>query len=97
MLDPRSDRLLAAFLLITTCVATTASVFAQSTGGDFELTSTTIDAGGGIASGADFELVGAIAQPEANAQQSSGGEFLLAGGFWANTNDSLFSNGFEGN
>ena len=87
----------ASLLLIAACIAVATSVLAQSSGGDFELTRTTIDAGGGTASGTDFELVGTIAQPEANAQQSSGGEFLLAGGFWANTTDAVFSNGFEGN
>ena len=83
----------ASLLLITA----TASVLAQSSGGDFELTQTTIDAGGGTTSGADFELVGTLAQPEADPRQSSGGEFLLAGGFWASANDTIFSNGFEGN
>ena len=87
----------ASLLVITACITAATSVFAQSVGGDFELTRTTIDAGGGNASGPDFELVGTIAQPEANGQQSSGGKFLLAGGFWANTTDALFSNGFEGN
>lgn len=84
-------------LLIAVFLAATTSVLAQSSGGDFELTRTTIDAGGGTAIGTDFELVGTIAQPEANVQQSSGREFLLAGGFWARTNDVMFSDGFEGN
>ena len=84
-------------LLIAAFIAAAASVLAQSKGGDFELARTTLDAGGGTAVGPDFELVGTIAQPEANAQLSSGGPFLLAGGFWANTTDTLFSNGFEGN
>ena len=87
----------ACLLLFGACVVAATAVLAQSTGGDFELTQTTIDAGGGKSIGTDLELTGSIAQPEANAQQSSGGEFLLAGGFWANTNDDLFSNGFEGN
>ncbi len=86
----------ASLLLIAGCIAATAAVLAQSSGGDFELTQTTIDAGGGTASGVDFELVGTIAQPEADAQQSSGGEFVLAGGFWASANDMIFSDGFEG-
>ena len=77
-------------------MAATAAVLAQSSGGDFELTQTTIDAGGGNASGASFELVGTIAQPEANPQQSAGGDFTLAGGFWASANETIFSNGFEG-
>lgn len=74
-----------------------ALALAQSSGGEFELIQTTIDAGGGASSGSDFELVGTIAQPEADPQQSSGGEFLLAGGFWASASDALFSDGFEGN
>ena len=84
-------------LLLALSIAATTVVLAQSSGGDFELTRTTIDTGGGTATGSDFDLVGAIAQPEANAQLSTGGEFLLAGGFWASTNDVMFSNGFEGN
>ena len=83
-------------LLIALCITAATTVFAQSSGGDFELTRTTIDAGGGRAIGVDFELTGAIAQPEANVQQSSGGEFLLAGGFWASANDRVFADGFEG-
>ena len=83
-------------LLTAACIAAATSVLAQSIGGDFELTRTTIDAGGGTAIGTDFELVGAIAQSEANVQQSSGGEFVLAGGFWASANDRIFSDGFEG-
>lgn len=70
---------------------------AQSSGGDFVLTRTTTDSGGGYASGATFELTGTIAQPDANAQQSSGGDFVLAGGFWANASEMIFSNGFEEN
>ena len=87
----------ASLLLIAGSFAATAAVLAQSSGGEFELTQTTIDAGGGTASGVDFELDGTIAQPEANAQQSSGGEFLVAGGFWASANDTIFSDSFEGN
>ena len=90
-------RLGASLLLTAGCIAAATAVLAQSSGGDFELTRTTIDAGGGTATGPDFEVVGTIAQPEANARLSAGGEFLLAGGFWASPTDSIFSNGFEGN
>ena len=90
-------RLGTSLFLIAGCIAVTSFVLAQSSGGEFELTKTTIDAGGGTATGVDLELVGTIAQPEANTQQSSGGEFLLAGGFWASANDPIFTNGFEGN
>ena len=73
-----------------------ASALAQSSGGEFEITGSTIDAGGGASFGSTFELTGTIAQPDANLQPSTGGEFVLAGGFWANGTDILFSNGFEG-
>lgn len=94
MWSPRLPKFVVSYLLIA-CMAASAVVLAQSSGGDFELTQSTIDAGGGAASGSDFELVGTIAQPEANAQQSSGGGFSLAGGFWASATDAIFSDGFE--
>ena len=96
MFDPRPHWLVASLLLIAGCIAASASVLAQSSGGEFELTTSTIDAGGGTASGADFQLTGTIAQADANARQSSGGEFILAGGFWAKAQDTMFSDGFEG-
>ncbi len=73
--------------------------FAQSQGGDFEITKSTIDSGGGTSSGGDFSLTGTIGQHDANPQISSGGQFSLAGGFWANAEikDTLFEDGFEGN
>ena len=52
-------------LLIAGSIAATFFVLAQSSGGEFELAQTTIVAGRGTASGADFELVGTIAQPDA--------------------------------
>ncbi len=87
---------LAGSVFAAICLACVTAALAQSSGGDFELTKSTIDAGGGAASGGSFELVGTFAQAEANPGQSSGGEFMLAGGFWARTKDGLFSDGFEG-
>lgn len=84
-------------MLMAGFVTAAASVLAQSSGGEFELTRSTIDAGGGSSSGSLFELNGTIAQPEANPQSSSGGEFVVAGGFWANASDVLFADSFEGN
>ena len=95
MFGSRLARLTLMWLIVPVRIA--ANVLPQSSGGDFELTTTTIDSGGGTAAGADFELTGTIAQPDANAHQSSGGEFILAGGFWAKAKDTVFSNGFEGN
>ena len=85
-----ATRLVVALSLVLAC-----TVLARSSGGDFEITSATIDAGGGTSSGGTFELTGTIAQPDADPQQSAGGEFVLAGGFWAKATDLLFADGFE--
>ena len=66
-------------------------------GGDFEITKSTIDGGGGTSSGGDFSLTGTIGQPDAGAQVALGGTFALQGGFWANAiTDTLLKDGFEG-
>ncbi len=64
---------LAIFLLIT------AHALAQS-GGDYTLTWSTIDGGGGTSSGGAYVLTGTIGQPDA--AWSSGGQYELLGGFW---------------
>lgn len=95
----RVTPLLAGSVLTAICLVGITAALAQSSGGDFELKKSTIDAGGGAASGGSFELVGTFAQAEANPRQSSGGEFMLAGGFWASTSSAagrIFSDGFEG-
>ncbi len=90
-----------AVLLISGLVLTAASVLAQSSGGEFQVTKSTIDAGGGASSGGEFELTGTIGQPEADSRAAAGGEFVVAGGFWANAeggiDDDIFSDGFEEN
>ena len=58
----------------------TAIAFAQSSGGDFEITKSTID-GGGISSSGELSVTGTIGQPDANRQISTGGRFALTGGF----------------
>jgi hypothetical protein len=78
-----------------TCLCT-AFVLAQSSGGDYEITKSSIDNGGGISVGGEFALTGTIGQPDANRHVSSGGGFLLAGGFWAKAHDVIFKTGFEG-
>lgn len=56
-------------------------VTAQS-GGDYDLTWSTIDGGGQTwSTGGHFSLGGATGQPDAGAQQT-GGDFSLQGGFW---------------
>ena len=74
-----------------------AITFAQSSSEDFEITKSTIDNGGGTSSGGDFSLTGTIGQSDANPQISTGGGFLLAGGFWAKAHDVIFKNSFENN
>jgi len=46
----------------------------------YDLSSYTIDNGGGVSTGGDYSLVGTIGQPEAGAM--SGGSYELLGGFW---------------
>jgi len=53
---------------------------AQS-GGQFALTWSTIDGGGGTSIGGQFTLNGTIGQPDAGAL--TGGNFKLEGGFWS--------------
>ena len=81
--------------LMTVLLPFSNNLKAQSSGGDFTITKSTIDNGGGTSSGGDFSLVGTIGQHDANQTQSSGGDFLLAGGFWAKATDGLFKDGFE--
>ncbi|GAH65137.1 unnamed protein product, partial [marine sediment metagenome] len=52
---------------------------AQS-GGDYELSWSTIDGGGGTSSGGPYTLTGTIGQPDAD--WASGGDYELLGGFW---------------
>jgi len=82
-------------LVVLLCVSVL--VFGQSSGGDFELTKSTIDSGGRTSTGGNFSLTGTIGQPDANPQMSSEGEFLLTGGFWAKAIDLIFKDGFESN
>lgn len=70
---------------------------AQSSGGGFEISSYTVDNGGGQSSGGNFILTGTIGQHDAARIASSGNSYLLAGGFWAKAIDRIFSDGFESN
>ena len=55
------------------------STWGQS-GGNFDLSWSTIDGGGGTSSNGDFVLSGTIGQPDAD--WSNGEEYELLGGFW---------------
>ena len=65
--------------LLTVCVLMAAPVLAMS-GGDYEISWSTIDGGGGTSSGGPYTLTGTIGQPDA--AWSSGGQYELLGGFW---------------
>ena len=52
---------------------------AQS-GGDYDLSWSTIDGGGGKSIGGSYTLSGTIGQPDAG--EMTGGSYLLLGGFW---------------
>ena len=89
--------------LLAVALLTSASplTLAQSTGGIYEITKSTIDGGGGRSSGGVFTLTGTMAQGDASLQTASGGVFQLTGGFWDNgvtvlSGDGLFADGFEG-
>ncbi|MDJ0654434.1 MAG: hypothetical protein QNJ40_09795 [Xanthomonadales bacterium] len=88
---------LVALLLLLWCL----SPLAQSSGGSFEITSSTLDAGGGRSEGGSFAVTGTIGQADASLQSASGGTFQLTGGFWAEgavvaPGESLFADSFEG-
>ena len=66
------------FLLIVICLLGSQAIDAQS-GGGYDLTWTTIDAGGGSMNGGAYSLVSTIAQPEPGVTQSGGGYSLNGG------------------
>ena len=74
-------------------------VLAQSSGGSYAITKSTIDGGGGMSVGGQYSLTGTVGQPDANPQSAFGGSYAAAGGFWANAlssiSDLMFKNGFE--
>jgi len=54
--------------------------FAQS-GGNYDLTWSTIDGGGGTGTGGNYSLSGTIGQTDAGTM--AGGDYRLEGGFWS--------------
>lgn len=58
-----------------------ASAALAQTGGGYDLTWSTIDAGGGSSAGGGYQLAGTLGQPDAGATLS-GGIYSLSGGFW---------------
>lgn len=64
--------------LLMACLLMIVPALAQ-TGGDYNISWSTIDGGGGQSSGGDYVLTATIGQPEAGA--ASGGDYELLGGF----------------
>ena len=65
-------------LMMAIVAAVPVSVLAM-TGGDYEISWSTIDGGGGRSTGGDYALVGTIGQPDAG--DMAGGDYELSGGF----------------
>ncbi|MGB7582034.1 MAG: hypothetical protein WBL85_06260 [Sedimentisphaerales bacterium] len=61
------------------CFLITVPAFCQS-GGNYNLSWSTIDGGGGTSNGGQYVLMGTIGQPDA--ANSAGGNYELLGGFW---------------
>jgi hypothetical protein len=68
-----------ALALLVAAILGAGAALAQ-TGGGYDLTWSTIDAGGGSA-GSGYQLTGTLGQPDAGAALSGGG-YSLSGGFW---------------
>ncbi len=66
-------------ILLAVCLLMGLPALGQ-TGGDYELSWSTIDGGGGTSSGGSYTLTGTIGQPDA--AYSAGGSYELLGGFW---------------
>ena len=73
-------RRLALVLLVAAILGASAAL--AQIGGGYDLTWSTIDAGGGGSAGSSYQLTGTLGQPDAGATLS-GGFYSLSGGFWA--------------
>lgn len=81
--------------LVLFTMAISGYTLAQVSGGDFQITKSTIDGGGATSSGGDFSVTGTIGQNDGSLRTSTGGNFLLDSGFWAKSIDRIFKDGFE--
>ncbi len=68
------------WVTLVSVIAVISSASAQ-TGEQYEVTSYTIDGGGGRSSGGPYTLTGTIGQPDAD--WCRGGDYELLGGFWS--------------
>ena len=67
-------------MLLVALLIITSQATAQS-GGTYDLSWSTIDAGGGSSSGDNYTLAGTLGQPDA-VEQVANSPYTLAGGFW---------------
>ena len=74
----RKTIILQAIIILTVLSLASSIVFSQS-GGGYELTWTSIDAGGGAMTGGAYSLVSSIGQPEVGTTQNGGGYSLNGG------------------
>lgn len=74
------NRLLCSMIVLNALVFLPTGSSAQ-TGGPYELTWSSVDAGGGISQGGDYKLAGVVGQPDASSQPATGGVYALTGGF----------------
>lgn len=71
------------------------SAWSQAAGGDYRITSSSLDGGGGTVTGGAFRATTTIAQADAHAA-TIGGAFRARGGLWPQpANDRLFAHDFE--
>ena len=63
-------------ILLIMCIL----LFSLPVFGDYEISWSTIDGGGGTSTGGPYTLTGTIGQPDAG--EMSGGDYKLSGGFW---------------
>lgn len=99
---PESFRITTALLAAALALGLTftARPWAQSSGGNYTLTRHSVHAGGQVASGGGFTLIGSPGQTEANRSSAEGAQFSLAGGWLARgvqqpLGTVLFEDGFE--
>ena len=66
------------FLLLTLLLTVPNTLLVAQTGGEYDLSWSTIN-GGGVSSSGGYTVIGAVGQPDANSL--AGGDYILEGGF----------------
>ena len=83
------------FKFVIPIFAIVALFFTGQATAQFEITSYSIDGGGGNSDGGAFEILGTIGQPESGTE-SSGGGFSMTGGFQPSQQDPLLLGDLNG-